>query len=70
MTPLTLSAAIAALLEGVSRKDLEQRAGKLSAVYRDGGTSAGIADPGRRAGLSGDAVSGDLCRDPRGFRAG
>ncbi len=43
MTPLTLTAAIAALLEGVSRKDLEQCAGKLSAVYRDGGTSAGIA---------------------------
>jgi ribosomal protein RSM22 (predicted rRNA methylase) len=43
MTPPTLTAAIAALLEGVSRKDLGQRAGKLSSVYRDGGTSAGIA---------------------------
>jgi ribosomal protein RSM22 (predicted rRNA methylase) len=41
MTP-ALVAAIAALLEGVSRKDLEQRAGKISAVYRDGGSSAGI----------------------------
>jgi ribosomal protein RSM22 (predicted rRNA methylase) len=43
MTP-ALVAAIAALLEGVSRKDLEQRAGKISAVYRDGGTSAGIVN--------------------------
>jgi ribosomal protein RSM22 (predicted rRNA methylase) len=43
MTP-SLNAAIALLLEGVSRKDLEQRAGKISAVYRDGGTSAGITD--------------------------
>lgn len=43
MTPSALFAAIATLLQGVSRKDLEQRAGKLSAVYRDGGTSAGIA---------------------------
>jgi ribosomal protein RSM22 (predicted rRNA methylase) len=39
MTP-SVTAAIALMLEGVSRKDLEQRAGKLSAVYRDGGTSA------------------------------
>lgn len=42
MTP-SLSAAIALLLEGVSRKELEQRAAKLSASYRDGGTSAGVA---------------------------
>ena len=41
MTP-SLTGAIALLLEGVSRKDLEQRAAKLSAAYRDGGTSAGI----------------------------
>jgi ribosomal protein RSM22 (predicted rRNA methylase) len=41
MTP-SLTGAIALLLEGVSRKDLEQRAGKISAAYRDGGTSAGI----------------------------
>lgn len=44
MTP-ALDAAIALLLEGVSRKELEQRAGKMSAAYRAGGTSAGIADP-------------------------
>jgi ribosomal protein RSM22 (predicted rRNA methylase) len=42
MTP-ALNAAIALLLEGVSRKELEQRAGRLSVSYRDGGTSAGIA---------------------------
>jgi ribosomal protein RSM22 (predicted rRNA methylase) len=41
MTP-SLNGAIALLLEGVSRKDLEQRAGRISAAYRDGGTSAGI----------------------------
>ena len=41
MTP-SLTGAIALLLEGVSRKDLEQRAAKLSAAYREGGTSAGI----------------------------
>ena len=44
MPPAALTAAIAALLEGVSRKDLERRAGKFSAIYRSGGTSAGIAD--------------------------
>jgi len=43
MTP-ALNAAIALLLEGVSRKELEQRAGKMSASYRDGGTSAGIVN--------------------------
>lgn len=41
MTP-ALNAAITLLLEGVSRKELEQRAGKMSASYREGGTSAGI----------------------------
>lgn len=44
MTP-ALDAAIALLLEGVSRKELEQRAGKMSVSYRAGGTSAGITDP-------------------------
>lgn len=33
-----------ALLEGISRKDLEARAEKISAAYRQGGTSAVIAD--------------------------
>ncbi len=44
MTP-ALNAAIALLLEGVSRKELEQRASRLSVSYRDGGTSAGIVNP-------------------------
>lgn len=44
MTP-ALNAAIALLLEGVSRKELEQRAGKMSASYRGGGSSAGIVHP-------------------------
>ena len=43
MTP-ALNAAIATMLEGVSRKDLEQRAARISAAYRDGGTSAGIVN--------------------------
>jgi ribosomal protein RSM22 (predicted rRNA methylase) len=49
MTP-SLTDAIALLLEGVSRKDLEQRAAKISSVYRDGGTSAGIT--GQADGLA------------------
>ena len=43
MTP-ALNAAIATMLEGVSRKDLEQRAARISAAYRDGGTSMGIVN--------------------------
>jgi ribosomal protein RSM22 (predicted rRNA methylase) len=43
--PPTLSAAIAALLEGVPRKDLALRAEKMSAAYRSGGTSHTIATP-------------------------
>ena len=42
--PPALLTAIAALLEGVSRKDLAARAAKLSAIYRQGGTSAGVAE--------------------------
>jgi hypothetical protein len=34
--PPALAASIAQMLEGVSRKDLAQRAGKLSAAYRAG----------------------------------
>ena len=41
--PPALLTAIAVLLEGVSRKDLAVRAAKLSAAYRQGGTSAVIA---------------------------
>lgn len=42
--PPALLTAIAALLEGVSRKDLAQRAERLSTSYRQGGTSVGVAD--------------------------
>ena len=41
--PPALLTAIAVLLEGVSRKDLAVRAAKLSAAYRQGGTSDVIA---------------------------
>src|ERR1700735_688082 len=34
---------VAALLEGVSRKELEARASRISAAYRGGGTSASVA---------------------------
>ena len=42
--PPALLTAIAMLLEGVSRKDLAVRAEKLSAGYRQGGTSAVVAN--------------------------
>ena len=42
--PPALLTAIAVLLEGVSRKDLAVRAAKLSAAYRQGGTSDVIAN--------------------------
>ena len=37
-----LNVDVADLLEGVSRKELEARAAKLSAAYRAGGTSAAV----------------------------
>ena len=40
----TLNFDMARLLEGISRKELEARAAKLSAAYRAGGTSAVVAD--------------------------
>jgi ribosomal protein RSM22 (predicted rRNA methylase) len=61
MTP-ALNAAIALLLEGVSRKDLEQRAARLSATYRDGGTSAGVANDG-------DALAYLVTRAPATYAA-
>jgi ribosomal protein RSM22 (predicted rRNA methylase) len=42
--PPELAAAIAQRLEGVSRKELAQRAEAFSKAYRSGGTSRGIAD--------------------------
>ena len=41
--PPALTSAIGVLLEGVSRKDLARRAQTLSAAYRQGRTSSGIA---------------------------
>jgi ribosomal protein RSM22 (predicted rRNA methylase) len=43
--PPALAFAIAALLEGVPRKDLAARAEKMSAAYRAGGTSHAITTP-------------------------
>jgi len=43
MTP-SFNFDVAALLEGVSRKELEVRAARISAAYRAGGTSAAVAD--------------------------
>lgn len=43
--PPALAAAIAALLDGVPRKDLAARAEKMSAAYRAGGTSHSIITP-------------------------
>ena len=39
-----IKALLTALLEGVSRKELESRAQKLSSVYRGGGTSTQMSD--------------------------
>jgi ribosomal protein RSM22 (predicted rRNA methylase) len=61
MTP-SLTGAIALLLEGVSRKDLEQRAAKISAAYRDGGTSTGIK-------TQGDALAYLVTRAPATYAA-
>ncbi len=43
LLPPDLTNAIAALLEGVSRKDLARRAETMSEAYREGRTSSGIA---------------------------
>ena len=50
------------MLEGVSRKDLEQRAGRISAAYRDGGTSGGITS-------SADALAYLVTRAPATYAA-
>ena len=60
--PLALTAAIAALLEGVARKDLAAAAGKQSAGYRKGATSAGIITPA-------DAAAYAIARMPATFAA-
>lgn len=60
--PPALAASIAQMLEGVSRKDLAQRAVKQSAAYRAGQNSGGIA--GRD-----DALAYLLARAPATFAA-
>ena len=50
------------MLQGVSRKDLALRAGKLSAAYRAGQSSAGVAGPD-------DALAYLLARAPATFAA-
>ena len=57
-----MNAAIALLLEGVSRKDLEQRAGKISAAYRDGRNLGGIKS-------SADALAYLVTRCPATYAA-
>ncbi len=49
MTPRAERRNLPLLLEGVSRKDLEARAGKISAAYRAGGTSAAASPTGMDA---------------------
>jgi len=60
--PPALAASIAQMLEGVSRKDLAQRAGKLSAAYRAGQSSVAVASRD-------DALAYLLARAPATFAA-
>lgn len=60
--PPALAGAIVQLLQGVSRKDLAARAGKQSAAYRAGQSSAGIAGPD-------DALAYLLARAPATYAA-
>jgi ribosomal protein RSM22 (predicted rRNA methylase) len=60
--PPALAGTIAQMLQGVSRKDLAVRAGKLSVAYRAGQSSAGVAGPD-------DALAYLLARAPATFAA-
>ena len=60
--PPALAGTIAQMLQGVSRKDLAVRAGKLSAAYRAGQSSVGVASPD-------DALAYLLARAPATFAA-
>ncbi len=60
--PPALTTAIAALLEGVARKDLATAAGKQSAAYRKGATSASVLTPA-------DAAAYAVARMPATFAA-
>jgi len=60
--PSALAAAIAAILEGVPRKDLVTAAGKMSAAYRAGQTSQGIVN-------TSDAAAYAVARMPATYAA-
>lgn len=60
MFPPELTAALEALLEGVSRKDLAMRAAAMSAAYREGKSSGGITS-------AADALAYALARMPATF---
>ena len=60
--PAPLAAALDALLDGASRRDLASRAARLSAAYRGGGTSAAIADDA-------DALAYAVARMPATYAA-
>ena len=60
--PPALAGIITQMLQGVSRKDLVARAGKLSAAYRAGQSSTGVASPD-------DALAYLLARAPATFAA-
>lgn len=60
--PAQLSAALDALLEGASRRDLAARAARQSAAYRGGGTSADIA-------TESDALAYAIARMPATYAA-
>ncbi|MDB5733486.1 MAG: hypothetical protein JWN16_123 [Alphaproteobacteria bacterium] len=60
--PPVLTAALDAMLEGVSRKDLAARADKMSAGYRSGETSGGIIS-------AADALAYAVARMPATFAA-
>jgi len=60
--PAPLSAALEALLDGASRRDMAMRAARQSAAYRGGGTSAAIADEA-------DALSYAVARMPATYAA-
>jgi ribosomal protein RSM22 (predicted rRNA methylase) len=61
--PDALTAAIAALMEGRSRKDLSERSGKISRRYREGGSSTGVVEG------EADAMAYAVARMPATFAA-
>jgi ribosomal protein RSM22 (predicted rRNA methylase) len=61
--PRALSAAIATLMQGRSRKDLSERSGKISRRYRAGGSSTGVVED------EADAMAYAVARMPATFAA-